>query len=165
MLEAKAQLKQAQHGFADLSEPVLCEYWQTQVFGFMDEIAAQRDQPNIKHLWRQPIAPEHGIELSLDEVHGQYFDTQTIKTYEWDNRTKQRVSKEREVVTRLNYDDLRLLQSSLEQCYTELGYEEPPKRGLSESGSLKFTRPQIVEEAVDGALREVAEESAGRAGD
>jgi len=165
MLDAKAQLKKAMHGFTDLPEPVLCEFWQTEVFAFMDEIAAQRDQPNIEVLWRQPIAPEQDLYLSLADVHKRYFQTQTVETYEWDHRTKERVRTTTEIVTKLEVEELRILQSALEQCYTELGYEEPPKRGLGESGSLKHTRKEVVEDAVDAAVRETAEQSARGAGD
>lgn len=165
MLDAKAQLKKAQHGFTDLPEPVLCEYWQTEVFAFMDEIAAQRDQPNIEMLWRQPIEPDLDIYHSLDDVYKQYFQTNTIDTYEWDHRTKERVRTTTEIVTKLEVEELRILQSALEQCYTELGYEEPPKRGLGTSGSLKYTRPDVVEDAVDAAIRETAQESAKGTGD
>jgi hypothetical protein len=158
-LEAKAQTKQAQFGFGGLDERDMLDVWQTRLFEFMDWIAAYQDTPNAEKLWREPLAPEDGVNHSLADVHRNYFATTTETIEEYDDLRQERRKTQRRRVTTLNKYDLRLLHDQLERIYVALGFEEPPKRGLGQSGPIKETQEHIVEGGHQDAIREVLQQS------
>ena len=158
-LESKTQLKQAQYGYGKLDEETMREIWQTRLFAYMDWIAAYRDTPNVEKLWRQPLAPEQGIEHSLSDIHRSYFAETTTTTHEWDDLRKERRKKQQRQVATLRKYDLRLLHDRLERCYVALGFEEPPKRGLGKSGPIAETQEHIIEGGHKDAIQEVLSES------
>jgi len=157
-LEAKLRYDQGRHGIAESELTTLLRQWQTWLWHYYDHIAGYKQTPNIEELWHEPIAPDQGHPDTLAQLEPYQFATHTQRHRPLDPATGVRLKDDRDIPALWPADALRAIQAKLDECYHRLGFDEPPKRIIPESGHLGHTNPEwFDEEITDEVFREFIE--------
>jgi len=141
-LEAKLRYDHVFQGLRNQQEEPLRRTWQVYIWDYYNHIAGYRRTDNIKDIWAEAIAPELDITMSLADLEEYQYGTESVEVNEWSKSLGRRVNATVEQPAVMEYTDLRVIQAKLDQCYHELGFDEPPRRVVNHSGPVGEERPE-----------------------
>jgi len=140
-LEAKLRYDQGRHGLADPELITLRRQWQTYLWHYYGQIAGYKETRNIRDKWHEPIDAEDHPD-SLAEIEPYQFASQ-IRTERGENPFTG-VTEKRDIPIPSVWpaDALRAINAKLDECYHELGFDEPPRKVVKHSGYLGSEHPE-----------------------
>lgn len=141
---ARLLFDRVRHGLRDVPLETAKREWQTALLGYHSEIQRYKHTRNLEHVWYEPIAPS--FEISLDEL-GEHVFAEDEVTDEWiDPATMSQTQTTRSEPLVFEADRLRQIQIKLDECYHELGFDEPPKTVQQHTGTIEDKADEVLED-------------------
>jgi hypothetical protein len=157
-LEAKLRYDHVFQGLSKKPEKALRATWQVYIWDYYNHIAGYRRTDHIKKIWTEPIADEVNIDMSLADLEEYQYGTESLQVEQWSKDLGRYINETRELPGVLEYEDLRVIQAKLDQCYHELGFDEPPKKVVNHSGPVGEEQPEWYDpERTDEIFRKFME--------
>lgn len=157
-LEAKLRYDHVFQGLSHKPEEGLRRTWQVYIWDYYNHIAGYRRTDNIKDIWTEPIAPELQVEMSLADLEEFQYGTKNVEVEQWSKDLGRHINGTRELPAVMDYEDLRIIQAKLDQCYHELGFDEPPRKVVKHSGPVGEEQPDWFDpETTDEIFRKFME--------
>jgi hypothetical protein len=143
--ESALLFDKTRHGLRDLTLERVQREWQTSLMGYYQEIARYQHTDNLERVWYEEI--KDGWNTSLDELQEVAYQDQSRPVTEFD------ADAQTEVQTTVNEpkifgpEQLRAIKDKLDECYHELGFDEPPENKLPESMAVSQREEKTGERA------------------
>jgi hypothetical protein len=144
------------HGLRDHSEETVRREWQTALLGYRSEIERYKHTKNLENVWNDPIPPP--VEVSLEQLGKLVYQDETIPQEITDRTTGRTKTVERTEPMLLKPEQIRQIQIKLDECYHELGFDEPPKTVQQHGGTIRDEASERLEGFDDDDVEELLEE-------
>jgi len=132
---ARLLFDRVRHGLRDVPLETAKREWQTALLGYHSEIQRYKHTRNLEDVWYEPISP--GMDLSLDELGEWVFAEKETHEKRIDPATMSRTETTRTEPRVYSAENLRQIQIKLDECYHELGFDEPPKTVQQVAGTVE----------------------------
>src|SRR6056297_4013198 len=132
---ARLLYDRVRHGLRDHNEETVRREWQTALLGYHSEIQRYKYTRNLEDVWYEPIPSP--VEISLEQLGEVVFQDETISDETIDRTTMRTKTVERTEPMLFTAEQLRQIQIKLDECYHELGFDEPPKTVQQVAGTVE----------------------------
>jgi hypothetical protein len=144
-LAAKLRYDQGRHGLAQQKLEVLRRQWQTYLWHYYSQIAGYQNTRNLEEKWYEPIL-EGTHPDSLDDLQEYQFSVETKEERRTDSFSGVTKRHERTQPAVWPAEALRAISAKLDECYHELGFDEPPRTVVKTSGYVGNEHPDWFSE-------------------
>jgi hypothetical protein len=153
---ARLLFDRVRHGLRDVPIETAKREWQTALLGYHSEIQRYKHTRNLEDVWYEPISEK--MDMSLDELSEWAFADDEV-THEFVDAATMRKTKETEIEPLVyTAEELRQIQIKLDECYHELGFDEPPKTVQQHGGTIGDEAEELFPEFDEETVNEIIEE-------
>jgi len=153
---ARLLYDRVRHGLRDHDEETVRREWQTALLGYHSEIARYKHTRNLEDVWYEPISQQ--MDISLEELIDWVFETTEVPTERVDPTTMRRKQTTRSEPLVYTAEELRQIQTKLDECYHELGFDEPPKTVQQHGGTIGDEAEELLPDLSEEDREEIIEE-------
>jgi hypothetical protein len=153
---ARLLYDRVRHGLRDHNEETVRREWQTALLGYHSEIQRYKYTRNLEDVWYEPIPSP--VEISLEQLGEVVFQDETISDETIDRTTMRTKTVERTEPMLFTAEQLRQIQIKLDECYHELGFDEPPKTVQQHTGTIGDEAEEVLEGLDEEDIEEVIDE-------
>jgi len=153
---ARLLFDRVRHGLRDVPIETAKREWQTALLGYHSEVQRYKHTRNLEDVWYEPISEK--MDMSLDELSEWAFADDEV-THEFVDPATMRTTKETEIEPLVyTAEELRQIQIKLDECYHELGFDEPPKTVQQHGGTIGDEAEELFPEFDEETVNEIIEE-------